>query len=102
MHTQSAITRLTFRQQHGHAITVISRTLAAVVGGYLATAGCAALFALILPMDKADSTLLSMMLSFILWASLAIYAFAAKSSAKVWLLIASMVAISLAGTGAMQ
>ncbi len=102
MHTQSAISITSMRQKHGHTFTVINRTLAALVGGYLATASCAALLALILPMSTADSTLLAMMLSFALWASLAIYAFAAKSGATVWILLATLIAISLAGVGAAQ
>lgn len=102
MHTQSAITLSSLRQKHGHTLKVINRTLAALVGGYLATASCAALFAVILPMSKADSTLLSMMLSFLLWASLAMYVFAAKSSLKVWSLMLGITAVSLAGLGAVQ
>ncbi|TKB56012.1 iron transporter [Ferrimonas aestuarii] len=84
-------------KQNGSPWTVVRRTLAATVGGYIATAAVSAAIALALPLHKADSTLLMMMLSFLIWATLGIYVFSVRSERRAWTVLLSVTLLSVIG-----
>lgn len=66
-------------------LAVLSRTLAAVVGGYaLATIGSAGLAGL-LPLPRAEATLTALMASFALYTAAIVWVFAARSATAAWL-----------------
>lgn len=65
-------------------ISVASRTVAAIVGGYaLSAAACAAL-GLALPMARATAVFSATMLSFALFCAVVMWAFYAPSARRVW------------------
>lgn len=64
---------------------VLSRTAAAVLGGYaLANLGGVAL-ASAWPMARAEATMAALLLSFALYAAAVVWAFAARSAWRAWL-----------------
>ncbi|WP_235907600.1 DUF3649 domain-containing protein [Siccirubricoccus phaeus] len=63
---------------------VLSRTLAAVVGGYAVGALVSVACALLLPMPRAEAVLTGMMLSFAAYAGAVLWAFAARSAWRAW------------------
>ncbi|MBN9407585.1 MAG: hypothetical protein J0H69_00415 [Burkholderiales bacterium] len=76
--------------------TVLSRILAAVLGGHvLASALSVAIVALASaawPMARADAALAAMQLSFLPWAAAVMWAFAARSAPRAW---AGLAAVAL-------
>jgi hypothetical protein len=68
-----------------YRLMVASRILAAVIGGYALTSGLAVLLALLLPVSKSEATQASTMLSFIIYAVVVLWIFAARSITRVWL-----------------
>jgi len=69
----------------GYRLAVLSRAVAAIVGGYALTAAVIALLALWLPMARAEAVLTVTMLSFALYAGAVIWVFAARSAWRAWL-----------------
>ncbi|MBV7482735.1 iron transporter [Bordetella sp. BOR01] len=78
---------------------VLSRTAAAAIGGYaLAYTFTAA--AALLPLHPADAVFYPSLLSIVLYVAVAIWAFAARSGARVWaLIVAACLACMLARLG---
>ncbi|HEX7027875.1 MAG TPA: DUF3649 domain-containing protein [Gammaproteobacteria bacterium] len=64
---------------------VLSRVLAAIVGGYALTYCVTAFLAVYLPMSPVDNVFVSGMLAFAVYTALVIYAFAASRHERVWL-----------------
>ena len=68
---------------------VLSRVLAATVGGYTVTALSMSVLAAMLPWlspaSKADAVLTATLLSFAVYTGLAIWAFSTRSATKAWL-----------------
>lgn len=60
-----------------------ARCLTALVGGYAAAAGLAALGARLLPVARVEATLWGMILSFLIFASLGLWAFHERRLARV-------------------
>lgn len=69
--------------------SVLSRVLAATVGGYAVTAlsmsALAAALPRISPASQADGVLTATLLSFAVYTSLAVWAFSARSAPRAWL-----------------
>lgn len=66
------------------AVSIVSRILAAVLGGYaLATSSGAALAGL-LPASRADAVLGAMLSAFAIHAAAVLWAFAARSATRAW------------------
>jgi len=65
--------------------SVLSRSIAAIVGGYAVSNLAAIAFASALPMPQAEAVMTSMMLSFLFYALAAIWAFSAKTAMLSWL-----------------
>lgn len=67
---------------------MVARCATALVGGYAAAAGAASLFARLLPVGRAEATAWGMILSFLLYASLGLWAFheprLARIAAVIW------------------
>lgn len=66
---------------------LISRGLAALVGGYLLAFGFTAFFSVYLPLARADRVVTASLLCFAAWVAAALYAFAARSPFRAWLML---------------
>ena len=63
---------------------VVSRAIAAVVGGYALASATAVCLALILPMARSEAVLTGTMVSFVAYVCVVIWAFSAASAARAW------------------
>ena len=72
---------------------VAARTVAAIGGGYLFTTVGATLLAQLLPVARADATIISTMLSFIIYAGTVIWVFAVRSLLRVWIGMCSAITL---------
>ena len=75
MTTRTALTRL----------DTAARILAALFGGYAVVYAATAFLSVYLPLARADRVIFAGLACFILYAALFIYAFAARSALRVWL-----------------
>lgn len=75
---------------------ILSRTLLAIGGGYLFTALSTASLALTLPLPRPQAVLAATQLSFALYCTVIIWAFAASSARRAWLVTAGLAAIPAA------
>lgn len=66
-------------------LSLLSRTIAAIVGGYVFSNLLAVLTSYLLPMQTADSVLLSLQLSFLFYSIVIIWVFSTKTAGKAWL-----------------
>ncbi len=66
-------------------LSVLSRTIAAIIGGYVLSNLLAVLTSYLLPMQTADSVLLSLQLSFLFYSIVIICVFSTKTAGKAWL-----------------
>ncbi|QFU23800.1 hypothetical protein FM038_017590 [Shewanella eurypsychrophilus] len=64
---------------------MLSRVLAAILGGYLVAASACGFIAILLPLPTVDATLVATMLSFAVYASSAIRTFSLQSPVRAWL-----------------
>lgn len=65
-------------------LSVVSRTAAATVGGYLLAYGSAAFLTLVLPLGRVDRVAFATLLCFLAWAAGAVYVFAARTAWRAW------------------
>lgn len=91
----------TLSENASYRAGIASRTLAAVLGGYLASSSASALLALALPamgVTRADAVINATLLSFALLTCAVLWAFAARSAARawIWLLLPSAVMSGIA------
>ncbi len=68
---------------------VLSRTLAAILGGYALAAASAAFLAVALPMARSQAVLTGMLLAIVVYACAALWAFASGSALRAWAGIAT-------------
>ncbi len=66
-------------------LRILSRSMAAIVGGYVLSNLLATLISYLLPMPKVDSVLLSLQLSFLFYCMVIIWVFSTKTAGKAWL-----------------
>ncbi|WP_193074101.1 DUF3649 domain-containing protein [Pseudomonas sp. FME51] len=66
---------------------LISRGLAALVGGYLLAFGFTAFFSVYLPLSRANRVVTASLLCFAIWVAAALYAFGARSPSHTWLIL---------------
>src|SRR5687768_11007241 len=71
---------------------VLSRSVAAIFGGYALAAATSALLPLLWPSLRAQAVLSGMMLGILVCACTALWAFAARSAARAWLGILAVLA----------
>ncbi|WP_404809813.1 DUF3649 domain-containing protein [Methylobacillus caricis] len=80
-----------------YRLAVASRIAAAVVAGYALASAVSILFALLLPVPRAEAVLASTMLSFAVYAGIVIWVFHARSATRAWIgLLVPLAVISLA------
>lgn len=72
-----------FRQSR--SADVLSRSLAALIGGYLLAFGTTAFLSAYLPLSRPDRVVTASLLCFAVWVAVAIYAFAVRRPARLWL-----------------
>ncbi|WP_424810925.1 DUF3649 domain-containing protein [Roseococcus sp. YIM B11640] len=76
---------------------VLSRTIAAILGGYGLASLAAICMALFLPMTRADAVVTGMLASFAIYAGAVIWVFAASSAWRAWLgLLVPLIAMAAA------
>ncbi|MFT7128883.1 MAG: hypothetical protein ACI89U_000991 [Gammaproteobacteria bacterium] len=79
--------------------SVISRSIAALLGGFIVANAVGAALAKALPASQTDAVVMAMMLGFLVYALAALWAFAAKSARTAWLGLSGAVLISLSMWG---
>lgn len=77
---------------------VLSRTLAAILGGYALAATCSMFFALVLPIARSQAVLTGMLVGIVLCACAALWAFATRTALRAWIGILLPVALFWLGT----
>jgi len=77
---------------------VLSRSLAAIFGGYALAATCAMFFAVALPIARAQAVLTGMLVAIVLCACAALWAFATRTALRAWIGIAAPTALFWLGT----
>jgi uncharacterized membrane protein YphA (DoxX/SURF4 family) len=81
---------------------ILSRALAAIVGGYIVAATACGLLSLSLPLPAAESVLVAMMLSFTFYIAAALWSFHVKKNWQAWrdlLCISSLLYLLILGAG---
>ena len=78
-------------------LPILSRTLAALVGGYVFTYAFTAALARLLPLDNVDSLIVASLLSFVIYTLAILWAFAARHQWAVWMGL--VLAVPLAAIG---
>ncbi|MDP9941052.1 DUF3649 domain-containing protein [Ectopseudomonas alcaliphila] len=73
---------------------IASRILAALFGGYALAYGFTAFFSVYLPLARADRVVFASLLCFAVWSVAAIYAFAARSALRAWLLLVGLTVLA--------
>ena len=77
---------------------VLSRSLAAIIGGYALAATCSMFFAVALPIARSQAVLTGMLVAIVLCACAALWAFATRSALRAWLGILLPTALFWLGT----
>ncbi|VVQ05297.1 DUF3649 domain-containing protein [Pseudomonas fluorescens] len=82
-----------------YRLAVISRVLAAVLGGYLVAALASVSLSLWLPMARAEAVVTGMMTSFLAYLVAVLWCFACRSAWQAWwgLIVSSLVLAALSG-----
>jgi hypothetical protein len=78
-------------------LPIFSRSVAAIIGGYVLSNLLATLTSYVLPMPTTDSVLLSLQLSFLFYSIAIIWAFSVKTAGKAWLGL--LIACAISGVG---
>lgn len=81
---------------------VLSRTLAAIVGGYALAATCSMFLALALPMARSQAVLTGMLVAIALCACAALWAFATRTALRAWVGIALPTLLFWLGAAALR
>ena len=77
---------------------VLSRTLAAIFGGYALAATCSMFFAAALPIARGQAVLTGMLVAIVLCACAALWAFATRTALRAWAGILAPTALFWIGT----
>jgi hypothetical protein len=68
-----------------YRLAVASRALAAIVGGYALTALATTALAIFLPLSRSEASMTATLLSFVIYACVALWVFATRSATRAWL-----------------
>ncbi len=82
-------------RQGGGAAAIVLRCVTALLGGYAASAGTAALLARILPIERVEATSWAMIFSFLFYACVALWAFHEQRLLRVCILIWGTAAVTI-------
>jgi hypothetical protein len=77
---------------------VLSRSLAAIFGGYALAATCSMFFAVAMPAERSQAVLTGMLVGIVLCACAALWAFATRTALRAWIGIALPTALFWLGT----
>lgn len=77
---------------------VLSRSLAAIFGGYALAATCSMFFAVAMPAERSQAVLTGMLVGIVLCACAALWAFATRTALRAWIGIALPAALFWLGT----
>lgn len=92
------MTRKTASITLSYRLAVASRSLAALLGGYVLASTASFCIALLLPVSSVDATLIGLMLSFVFYVLAFIGCFACRDAWRAWLgVLAPSVVIGLLG-----
>jgi hypothetical protein len=78
-------------------LPIFSRSVAAIIGGYVLSNLLATFTSYLLPMPTADSVLLSLQLSFLFYSIAIIWVFSVNTAGKAWMGLLIACAISAVG-----
>jgi len=81
---------------------VLSRSLAAIFGGYALAATCSMFFAVALPIARGQAVLTGMLVAIVLCACAALWAFATRTALRAWVGIALPTAAFWIGTALLR
>lgn len=81
---------------------MLSRALAAILGGYALAAAATAFLSVALPMARSQAVLTAMFIGIVLYACAALWAFATRTALRAWLGIAPPAAILALATALLQ
>lgn len=81
---------------------VLSRSLAAIFGGYALAATCSMFFAVALPIARGQAVLTGMMVAIVLCACAALWAFATRTALRAWVGILVPTLLFWVGTRLLQ
>ena len=76
---------------------IVSRTLAALVGGYVFTYAFTAALARLLPMEQVDALITATLLSFAVYTLAILWAFSCRSAKRAWAGLALALPLSVIG-----
>ncbi|WP_095158686.1 DUF3649 domain-containing protein [Pseudomonas sp. Irchel 3E13] len=76
---------------------MLSRIVAAILGGYAFTYAFTAALARLLPLDKVDALISASLLSFAVYTGVILWAFACRSAARAWAGLALAVPLAVIG-----
>ena len=76
---------------------MLSRIVAAILGGYGFTYAFTAALARLLPLDKVDALISASLLSFAVYTGVILWAFACRSATRAWLGLASAAPLAAIG-----
>lgn len=76
---------------------MLSRIVAAILGGYAFTYAFTAALARLLPLDKVDALISASLLSFAVYTGAILWAFACRSAARAWAGLALAVPLAVVG-----
>ncbi|MDZ5109416.1 DUF3649 domain-containing protein [Pseudomonas putida] len=79
------MTRKTAGPSLSYRLAVTSRSLAALLGGYLLASVASVCIALVAPLPQVDATLTGLLLSFVFYLLAFIWCFACRSALRAWL-----------------
>lgn len=81
--------------QGGAPVAMVLRCVTALLGGYAASAGAAALVARVLPIARVEATSWAMILSFLFYACVALWAFHEQRLLRVCILIWGIAVVTI-------
>lgn len=73
------------KKQKGYRLSVLSRVVAAAVGGYVLALVASIVLAAFMPGNRADGVLWAMQLSFAVYTLAVIWVFAARTATRAWI-----------------
>lgn len=76
---------------------VVSRTIAAVLGGYVFTYCCTAALARLLPLAKSDAVVVATLAAFIIYTAVILWAFGCRSAWRAWAVLALAAPLAVIG-----
>lgn len=81
----------------GRGLEILSRSAAALLGGYAFTYAFTAALARLLPLARVDAAVIATLLSFVIYTLAILWAFAARSPRRAWAGLLTAVPLALIG-----